>query len=235
MKRTRLSRRLERKTKKTFFLMAITIIAVLIAFFKFGIPLLINVSLFISGIGKSNEIVKNEQKNYIAPPTINPLISATNSAEIKITGNAFKDQNISLYVNNRFIESNKTNEKGEFSFEYVLEKGENEIKIRAKQGNDQSDFSPSQTVNYINNQPTLDINTPTDGQNFSKDNKTVEVTGKTDPDVIVTVNDFIAILDENNNFKHILTLRDGDNEIIVSATDPAGNKIQKTVKVKYSP
>lgn len=214
--------------------MAIAIIAVTIALFKFGIPLLVNVSLFISGIGKNNETVKNEQKTYIAPPTLDPLVSATNSAQIKITGKAFKDQKISLYVNDRFIESISTNKKGEFNFEYTLESGTNEIKARVKQGENQSDFSPIQTITYGNKQPLLEINSPTDGQSYSKDSKIIDVTGKTDSNVTVTINDFIAILDENNNFRYALTLHDGDNEILVSATDTAGNKTQKSIKVKYS-
>ncbi len=234
MARTRLSRRQDKKSKKNFYLTIIGIIIILYIFFKFGLPLLVNLSLFVSQIGKNSEQTVNVQKTYVSPPVLNPLPEATNSAKIVISGKAFKDQTISLYINDDLISKDATDDKGEFSFTELLDKGENEIKVKAKQDNNESDFSYASTVIFKDKSPDLTIDYPEDGQNFEKDNNKINISGKTSLDADVTVNGFWAIVDENNIYSYSLNLKEGENEINVVAVDKAGNKSEKSIKVNYS-
>lgn len=234
MRKSRLSKYTERKTRKIIFLNILGIIVVLYLLFKFGIGLLINFSLFLSG-GKDQGIVNQNSINYIAPPTLNPLPTATNSAQIKISGNSAKDSAIELFVNNNKTDQTKTDDMGEFSFINTLKNGNNQIKVRAIIKDKKSDFSNTLYITYSNSAPNLEINSPQEGAQFKKDQNTVNVTGKTDPGVNITVNGFWAVISDTNNFSYNLALQNGDNEIKIVAIDQAGNKTEKEVKVNYSP
>lgn len=235
MARSRLSRRVEQKTKKNLLLSVLGIILVILLIFKFGIPLLINISLFFSG-SKSNQDQQsqNHDPSFIAPPILDPFPQATSSANVIISGIASKDQTISLYINDSVVDSAKTKDDGGFSFKETISIGESTIKAKAVVGNKESEFSNTLTTSFKSAPPSLKISSPTDGQSFSKDQNVVEVKGTTDSDVKVTVNGFWAITDDQGNFSYRLPLKNGENKIKVVASDVAGNRTEKEIKVNYS-
>lgn len=235
MKRSRLNKNFEKKSRKTIILSTIGIIIVLFLLFKFGIEFLVNFSVFLSGSGNQQNLTGNQsQINFIPKPVLSPLPPATNSAQIVISGAAEPDKTVYLYINNQNVDDAVSDKKGLFVFRGELELGTNQIKAIEESDGKKSDFSDTFTVLYQNSQPTLDINSPTNGQTFKKDQNTVNVTGKIDPGVTITVNGFWAIINDTNNFSYSLPLHDGDNEIRVVATDQAGNKTEKVLKVNYS-
>ena len=231
---SRLSRRLENQSRKNLFLSIFGIIVVLILLVKFGIPLLVNFSLFLSG-QKKDEPSKNASSSYLSPPVLNQSANATNSAEFIITGTASKDEVINLYVNDSLSEKEEVEDNGNFSFKISLKTGDNKIKAKAAKGDKESDFSNELVVTYRNIPPSLSVDSPTDGQKFEKDQSTARVSGKTDSGVKITVNGFWAVIDENNSFSYNLPLQNGDNTIKIEAVDQAGNKAEKEIKVTYSP
>src|SRR3989344_4588087 len=93
-KYSRLSRRLESQSRKNLFLSMLGIIVVLVLLIKFGIPLLVNFSVFLSGQKKSDESSKSASSEYISPPVLNQTKNAANSAEFTITGTGVKDEEI---------------------------------------------------------------------------------------------------------------------------------------------
>lgn len=232
---SRLSKRAESQSRRNLILSILGIIIVTTLMVRFGIPLLANISGFISGYHKSNSITESSKSKFISVPTLDTLVQATNSAEIIVKGQAEKNQNISIFINNALSDSKDTKDDGTFSFKVFLSQGENKIKVRASMDNNKSDYSDEETTTYISTAPTLDLKSPSDGQSFSKDQNPIQVTGVTDAGVKVTVNDFWAVIDENNNFSYTLNLKDGDNNIKITAVDIAGNKTEKEVKVTYSP
>ena len=239
MRRSRLTRSVEKKTKKTIILSTIGIIIIMFIMLKFGLEFLVNFSLFISNSKNQQTAVSTNQINYIAPPILNPLPNATNSAQIIISGKALKNQTIYLYINNNQQDQVQTDPDGNFTFSETLNAGDNQIKTLAQSNNKKSDYSNEFDVIYKNNKPTLDVSSPSDGQSFNKNQvgtgNSIEVTGKTDAGVSVTVNGFWAVIDINNNFSYTLPLQNGDNQIKIIATDQAGNKTEKDLKVNYSP
>ncbi len=231
---SRLTRRLESQSRKNLILSILGIIIVFFLLVKFGIPLLVDFSLYISNSKGSSSPNKQNSTVFISPPVLAPVPAATNSAKISVSGTSYPNQTIDLYVNDNLIDKTGTDKNGNFSFDETLNLGENKIKTKAHKDNQQSDFSNTLDVVYKNSAPLLDLTSPTDGQSFSKDQNTANVTGKTDQGVKVTVNGFWAIIDENNNFSYTLPLQNGDNQIKVIATDEAGNKTEKDIKVTYS-
>lgn len=233
-KYSRLSRRLDSQSRKNLFLSLLGIIVVLVLLVKFGIPLLVNFSLFLSG-QKADETSRSTSPTYLSPPVLNQTANATNSAEFIITGSAIKDEEINLYINDSLSERIETEDNGNFSFKVTLQAGDNKIKAKAKKEDKESDFSNELSVTYKNSPPSLTVDSPTDGQKFEKDQSTAQVLGKTDEGVRVTVNGFWAVINENNNFSYSLPLQNGDNSIKIVAEDQAGSKTEKEIKVTYSP
>ena len=234
MARSRLSRRIEQKTKKNLLLSILGIILVTLLVFKFGIPLLINLSLFLSGSKGDQEQLESKDSSFIAPPILNSFPQATSSANIIISGISSKNQTIKLYINDSFINETKTKEDGIFSFEEKIEPGESTIKARAVAGDKESEFSKSIAISLKSAPPSLKVSSPSDGQSF-KDQNTADIQGTTDSDVKITVNGFWAITDSNGNFSYKLPLQNGENKIKVIATDIAGNKSEKEIRVTYAP
>jgi len=233
-RRSRLYKKLEEKSKKNLLLTVFAIILITASVIKFGVPMMVNFALFISGSKDYDQNIKHEDSSFISPPFLNPLPIATNSAEVIIGGVSAPNQTIMLYINDNLVNTAETQKNGNFSFIETLTKAENVIKVKAKANGKESEFS-ALNIAYINTPPSLTVASPTSDQSFSKDQNTVEIRGETDALTKVTVNDFWAITDQSNHFSYVLTLKEGENLIKVVATDRAGNKTEKEIRVTYSP
>lgn len=236
MYRSRLSHRLEKQTMHTLLYSVVGIIALLFILFQFGVPFLANASLFLSGAQNKTEETK-KAAGFIAPPVLDALPNATNSANIKITGTSTQNQTVKLFINKRLVDTTTVKDDHSFVFVNVLLKnGENIIRTKAEtKDEEESGFSNQYIVIFKKEAPTLSVDSPTDNQSFGKDDKTTSVKGKTNSGAKVTVNDFWAIVDNDGNFSYTLPLQSGENKIKIVATDEAGNKAEKEVKVTYSP
>lgn len=239
MKQTsRLNRTLEKRTKKNLYLSLIGIILVLFLLIKFGIPALINFSLFLTN-GKDQQLAEKVAKNQqiVLPPFINQTFTATNSANISLNGTAASHEKVELFVNNNFTDIADTKDDGSFNFQNVtLSNGSNSISTKAKVNNIESDFSNIINVVYQSKAPSLTVDYPSDGQTFSGGNQqNITVKGKTDNSIKVTVNGFWAIVDSQGNYSYSLHLQNGGNQIKVIAQDSAGNQTEKDLNINFNP
>ncbi|HEX8932029.1 MAG TPA: hypothetical protein VF810_02650 [Patescibacteria group bacterium] len=233
MARSRLQRHLQEQSLRNILLATGGIIIIIILMATFGINFLINFSLWVKHPSQ-NVISNKDSVIYIAPPVLNSLSEATKSAQITVSGYAGDKQTIKLYVNGKFVDQAMVNKDKQFSFDNVaLAKGNNELKAKAiNNDKKESDYSTIVNITYVDKPPALDISYPQDGQTISKGDSPIKVTGKTDPGIKVTVNDFWAITNDDGNFSYSLPLNDGDNTIKIVATDNAGNQTTKELKVK---
>lgn len=238
-RRSRLKNTQAKKSQKTVVLSIIGIVIVLFVLYKFGLEALINFSLFVTGHSSNQVDLINNNINFLPSPILNPLPIATKSAKIIISGTAKKDSIIKLYINGTVIDQTIADNNGSFRFEEDLQNGNNSIKTKASLKNLVSDYSNQYSVNYNNIPPKLELSSPSDGQSFNKNqvetDNSIRVIGKTDSGATVTINGFIAVLDESNNFSYTLTLQNGENNIKVVAKDDAGNSTETDLKVSFSP
>jgi len=86
------------------------------------------------------------------------------------------------------------------------------------------------TVEVDATPPELKLDTPSDGSTTSK--KTIPVSGRTDPRGILRVNGEIVHVDPDGSFNTSVTLKEGENTIIIKVEKPAG-KVETKVKVTY--
>lgn len=233
--RSRLSKRIERQSKKTLFFSIIGIIIVLFLIIKVGLPLLIRFSLLVGDLKDVSE-PKEQKQSVLLPPQLSPLPQATNSATIKIDGIASKDLQVEVFLNNDLVNKSTPDENGKFTIEALrLNEGQNLVKAREKDKTGKTgEFSEEITIIYDKEPPKLELSQPSDNQVFSKDTKTIIVAGKSEGSTHITVNGFWAVIDNNGNFSYTLSLTNGENKIKVEAADDAGNKTTIERKVTLS-
>jgi cytoskeletal protein RodZ len=80
--------------------------------------------------------------------------------------------------------------------------------------------------------PYLEIYTPKDGQQIKTEK--IEVVGRTDVDVLVTVNNHPVFLSKQGEFRYKLELFPGENTIVVEAKSKLGRKTQEQRVVFYA-
>lgn len=234
---SRLSRTSERQNKKQALLFTLGIIVLIGILVQFG-PVLINIfgnAVYTLRGGDKSDSSQVATHELLQPPTLSGIPDATQSARINFSGSA-PDTNgtVEIYVNNELEKEVEVKSKLDFSAQNVpMSKGSNVIKARFVKGNKTSAFTPDFQVNYLIDKPKLEVSFPIDGATFTKADKTITITGETDPDNTISVNSFRAIVETGGKFSYLLTLNDGDNQITIVAQNPAGATTQKQLKVSY--
>ncbi len=246
-KRSRLDRKInEQITKKTVFLGLITVVVAVLTL-VFGLPLLIKLSVFL-GQGRSKNQTESETKKLppIAPRLVIPY-EATNSSEIKISGfaeaSAPKKNDVStpkvvtveLFRNDVSVGRTEVTESGDFVFGGIkLDEGQNRFTAMAStEDTGSGDDSKAITVVYDKTVPELVLTNPSE-ESLNVDYADFDIIGKTEAGVSVSVNNRIASVDNEGNFKLKWQLNTGKNELEITAVDLAGNETRKKITINYS-
>ena len=232
--RSRLAEIEKRKTSRLIFFSVIIILAIGFIAVKFGLDLLVKMAVFLS---PKNQPVAQEQKLLLLAPVINSAPTATNSAQIKISGYASSMANVVLTVNGNAGNTPVADDDGYFESGVDLEKGDNFISVKYTDisGNDSRE-SQSITIIRDDENPVLTIDSPSDGTILhGQDQKTTEIKGKTEPEISLTINNRFVSVQSDGVFSYKLGLQDGDNEIIVTAKDKAGNITERKINLRWQP
>jgi len=113
-----------------------------------------------------------------------------------------------------------------------LEKGDNNVYIRVKSKDSKIEKKTiTYKVFFKNERPKLEINEPADNSNTN--NQEIKIKGSTDKETHININDLPVVVDANGNFETSVRLKDGDNQIVITAADIAGNMETKSLKVIY--
>lgn len=233
--KTRMDRVQEEKSSHFLYFSIISGLIILVAGGMWGVPALITMSTFIGNISQKNEASQQTENVILFPPTLNPITEATNSSPIKISGFSDPGNSIELFLNDTLDDKTSVNDAGQFVFENVnLKEGLNTVFVKAIKKEKTSDKSQSFQISYLKKAPKLEINKPENDQVISTDRKETTVNGLTDPGNTVTVNDHFAIVNPDGSFSYNAVLNDGDNILVIEASDKAGNKTKTERKVKYS-
>jgi bacillopeptidase F len=231
---SRLKSSLKKRAYHNIVLAVLGVLAIIIILVVFGTKILIGFSL-LTERGNGNDAAANVTKTtvYVAPPILNPVVDATNSAQIAVSGKGLADQTIKIYVNGNVVDDTTVQDDNNFNFASVhLQSGQNTIKaIALDKDKNKSDYSNELTISMLNKAPELTVNQPQDGQGFDRNAGPVSILGQTDPGAQVTINDFVAIVDDQGKFSYLYNLKDGDNDLKINATDDAGNKTTKELHI----
>lgn len=226
----------EKKLYKKIVLLIVGMIGLGIFMIFIGIPVFAQAILFISGFRK-DKVVANTTvlETALFPPSLDPIPEATNTATIALSGYGEKNASVVVYVNDVETKKAQTDSDGKFLIVNLpIKEGDNTITAKSVKDDKDSSVSAAFTVSYLNKPPKLDIDSPHDGDKFST-NRDITISGTTDPDNRITLNDRTVVLDTLGKFKTSYSLSDNDNELSLKAFDTAGNSVEKKIKVTYYP
>jgi len=209
-------------------------VVLLILFATYGFPAILNLTSQISAFRRGNMTVPADKGFTPTTPRLAENFDATNSANIKLTGVADPKVTVQLDQDDQPGDTIVAGDDGTFNFVVSLKKGDNFFTVQAVSATGvKSDKSGKYKITYLASGPKLDISSPKD-QDSVKDSM-LTVSGSTDPNSSVTINDHLAITRSDGAYSGSVTLSNGDNKIKVVATDRAGNQTTKEITVKYSP
>lgn len=241
MGKSHLKKSLEKKSKRSLLITSVGIILFIIIIIIFGQSALVNFSILL-GRGKDSQNTLDSDKIstdiIISAPELSSQLDATNSAKIDINGSIFTDLKVQirLYRQDELIDVIDIKEENSFTFKDIeLIEGSNKLKSVAVYKGKTSENSNILTINYLKNNPTLNIEYPKDGISLTGGNTAITIKGKTDSGNTVSVNGYKAIIKNDGNFTYDLTLISGENKIKIISTDKAGNTTEKEIKINYSP
>lgn len=238
MRRNYYSRSAKRRAKKSSrnFIITLILIGVLIyATLQWILPSVIGGVSLINGSLKP--VKKAAPVNYesLAPPVLNIPFEATNSSQINITGYATPDADVKLYLDDKLQDTARASGDGQFQFTNIpLSLGTNNFYGKtADEKGVESLPSKTLTVFFENEKPSLTIYGPEDGKTIQGGDKKITITGKTDPDISVYINDTRIITSSDGTFSSDQQLNDGDNNFTIKAIDKAGNEADLARKVTF--
>lgn len=218
--------------KQAYLLLVVSGVFVLLLLFV-GLPLLFNLSSVISSMRRPKATIVDVGLAPSTPKFFEDM-TATKSANIKVTGVADPSTIIELFQNNFSQGTTTSGDDGKFLFDVSLSQGNNAFYAQATSSKGQkSDKSDIYVISFSNKNPKLDLKDVRDGDTI-KDNP-FKLTGTTDVGNTVMVNDRLAMVGAEGVFSLSLNLNNGDNKLKIVATDLAGNQTAKEITIKYSP
>lgn len=231
---SRLVRSRQRLSERQALLLLGLSLILIIVFLTIGLPLLFKISSSLSGLRRAKNPLFEDQSFTPTPPRLSQEFVATKSAQIKISGVADANSTVELFQNNQSQGTTLTSDQSTFSFEVTLQNGENLFTAQAiSPSGKKSDHSPVYQIDLLVSPPSLVLDHPQDGQTTTE--KTIEVSGQTDPNTSVFINDRLALVTSDGRFRHNLALSPGENKIRIVAIDQAGNETTRQISVKFNP
>ncbi len=213
----------------------LTIGAILLILF-FGIPLIGRIAAFFHDLRTSSSPIDQNDTTPPAPPKFELLPEFTNKTTLEINGRTESGATIKLAVNDKVVEI-VANSEGKFNYDWTLWKGENKISAKSVDlAGNESQETEKFIVQYDDEPPNLDISSPQDGASFSGSrSRQISIVGKTESRSTVTINDRIVAVDIDGNFSYFTTLTDGENKFTLKARDRAGNEVEKSLTLHFTP
>lgn len=232
------SSRLEKKedeeiTKKTVVMGVVTVLVVIVIL-VFGLPLLVKLSILLGDAKNRNSKAVVEKVMPPLPPRLLINYEATNSATVSISGLAEAQTDVELLKNDVSIGKTKTTDGGDFQFDNItLDEGDNQFfAVASKDKAGKSELSKEVSLTYDKTPPTLTMINPTE-ESLKVDTADFDVIGQSEKGVNVTVNNRLAMVDDNGKFKIKFQLSAGKNDIEIVVKDLAGNETRKKIAITF--
>ena len=233
MEYSRLTRKRARQSRSQLLLFAILTIFVLFLLVKMGLPLVFTISERILQLkhGEATNVITSSLE-IPSTPIISANYLATSSAFVKISGNAEPESTVTI-ASTKQQETTLADSQGHFSLDLTLQEGKNEFSAFATtKAGKRSPKSEILEVRYLTRPPKLEITSVKDGDTTNQDS--ILVSGKTDPQTTVLVNDHVIVIRTDGSFDIFVRLTRVDNKLKVEAADPAGNKTSQELTIKYT-
>ena len=227
----------EREVYKRLLIVLSIVVFMLFVMFFWGLQILVKFAEVLDWVRGSNTTTVAQKTIPPAPPDLDSLPPATNSAQLKISGTAEPGGELEIFLNSQSQDRLLLGADGKFEIaDFTLKEGTNEIQATVtNNAGVKSQASPTVEVVLDKTKPPLEVSNPNNGDTITGGNNRVEIKGQTEAGDTVTVNDLWAIVDQDGKFDYSLPLNPGENLLKIQALDIAGNKTEITRKVFYAP
>ena len=222
-----------RKNKNAWIGYLILTVVLIVFLFTIGTKLFTNSILFLvnlTSVFNKDSIPTENSIEIMTNPIITDIDTSTSSASVSFTANAAKNTQVSIFVNDQ-KQQDFDNKNDLFVKTIELIPGINNIYLVSRNNKNQIKKSRIYSINYIDTPPLITIEIPQENQIFSDNYITIK--GKTESDTDIKINDRPVTVDSQGNFNSVYSLNEGSNQIIVIATDIAGNQTEKKLTVIY--
>ncbi len=233
------SRRVRKEKKKVVSQSIMMIGVAVVLFFTFIFVIIPNFFNFITNFLDSS--TPFQETDEIAPqiPILSAPISATNSAQIKLTGFGEPESFVVVVFNGSKEEKITVNKDGSFEIPLELSEGENKLSAYSiDAAENESTLTKEYVVLFDMKPPTLEVTEPKDGASFqSRANQSITINGKTDENETGTkiyINEKLVFPKPDGTFSHTYRLNEGENKLEIRAQDKAGNTNKIEVKYTFS-
>ena len=232
---SRLKRFEEQRLRTRLLLALIGSVTVLILIAVFGFRLFVSFAGMLGQMQGSEPTPVPTVSALVIPPYLDPLPAATGSGTLIITGRGQPSSSLILYVNDVQSKSVPIGTDGTFLISSLkLTDGTYSLKAKtADSVGKKSDFSNEVHTIIKRKPPALEITAPNDNITVNGDSNLLNVTGKTEEDTDVHINDRFVVVHPDGSFTYPYPLQDGENNLQIKATDQAGNSTVVSRKVTY--
>jgi len=232
---SRLARKQESRNLKLAFFYGLLTFVLALGVVLFGIPLLIRLAIFLGDVRSSSLPIESQDTVSPPPPIFTTNLEATNSSRVVLAGYAEPSSSVSINLNGALESEIVADNEGLFKTEIDLTEGTNQIEAIAKdQAGNESAQSNSLKIVLDDDLPELELTFPEEEEAIVHEEK-VNLTGKTETEAVLIINERLVIIDREGNFEYPVSLKEGDNEIMLVVEDKAGNKTEKIITINYSP
>lgn len=223
----------KRNIRKASLYILLTIAAIALFIFL-GIPLIAKTASFVSELKKGTKPIEKQDTIPPAVPNIQIPPEYTNQPKIEIKGTTEPGITIIVQANSQTEEIVSVKD-GLFTYTFSLKNGENKISFIAKDNSgNESQSTPTYTINYDNEPPEITISSPQDGTSFyGSKQRQIVIQGKVKDADTLKINDRIVIIENNGSFTYAVTLQEGNNDFEIIAEDKAGNKKIERLTVQF--
>lgn len=223
----------ERRNRRKAVLWSLAGILVIVAVVFGGIPVLGKLAEGINNLKSNGKPI--DKNDLIAPvsPVISLAYDATNSANQAISGLAEPYSMVYLTRNNDPVGQVKAGNDGSFEVVSVkLVDGRNTFTaVAIDEAGNKSSPANSVVMIYSNKGPEIKLDSPVENQHVNGNPPKVQISGSVDPSARLLINDRVIIVSAQGKFNINFQLNNGDNLLIITATDAAGNQTKKELTV----
>jgi hypothetical protein len=195
----------------------------------------------ISGIGSAGQRINKSddpittsksELDVELPPQLETLPTYSNKDTIELKGNAVAGHVIEVVVNDEKIGETVVGSDNQFNYLNIrLKEGDNTIVATSKNQDGSKSASATTSIIYDRKPPKLELNDPNTDLSVAKETTQVTISGTTDTDALVSINDIQTVVNGDGSFHKVVGIKDGPNPIKVDAQDLAGNhkKLEFTI------
>lgn len=229
---SRLARRQGKKTVRRSLWMIFLAVGGSLLFLFVLMPQLIQLFFRIIGTGE----LSLESSDTVPPqiPVVSPLPEATKESSITVEGFGEPESDVVFVVNGQEMGKTAVDGSGAFTYTLDLTEGENSVNVYGVDAAGNESNSRQLMVAYDTQAPTLAFEDLEDGkQVMLRQNQTLEIRGETEPKSQLTLNERSIFVGSDGTFRTTYHLNEGENALLFTVTDLAGNRTERKVTVSF--